>query len=259
MRKANQMSIKSNRLLTLLLVLFFWACGLQSGLAQETGLHWTAEGLVGQATQVPLGQVLKRLKAQSDIDIYIDPQLVDTLVSFSFTEPIKTETALKRLLGPHNTAFVYTKDSRTNTFRILQMKIFAAGKTDQAGLLHLTAASPTSAGDVRDNRLTSATYPVASTASSHLYGRSAVKPYYETTPGAFGSSRPSRSDGSHGPDYRPNALQRRQVYEDIQQEKANLAHRTERARQIDARTSRESGKSTYRSQRNDALQAYLNR
>jgi type II secretory pathway component GspD/PulD (secretin) len=259
MRKAHQMQIKSNRLLMLLLVLYFWACGLQSGLAQEIDLHWTAKGLVGQAKRVPLGEVLKELQAQSDIDVYVDPQLVDTSVSYTFPEPVETEKALKRMLGPHNTAFVYTKDRVTNTFRILQVKIFAAGKSDQTGLLHLTAASLTSAGDVRGGRSASANYSAGHGQGRRLYGPSAVKPFFQPTPGAFGSTLAARHDGSHGPDYRLNATERRLVYEEIQQDKANLAHRTQRARQIDARSSHEAGKSTYRSQRNDALQAYLNR
>jgi hypothetical protein len=259
MRKVHQVPIKFNWPLILLLVLCFWVSGLQSGLAQETGLHWTAQGLVGQATQVPLGQVLEALNAQSDIEIYVDPQLIDTSVSFAFPEPVETEAALKRILGPHNTAFVYTKDRVTNTFRILQIKIFAAGKSDQTGLLHVTAPSTTSAGDLMHSRSTSPNYSAGHGQGGHLYGPSAVKPFYQPTPGAFGSTRPSRRDGAHGPDYRLNATERRQIYEEIQQNKADLAHRTQRARQIDARSSHESGKSTYRSQRNDALQAYLNR
>lgn len=258
MRIAHPIPIKSNKLLTGLLILCFWACGLQSALAQKIALRWTAEGLVGQGRQVPLIQVLKELRAQSDIEIYLDPQLADTSVSFSFPQPIETETALKRLLGPHNTAFVYTKDSANHTFRILQVKIFAAGKTDQAGLLHLTTAS-TVVGNRSALPTDSYGVPHATGQGSPVYGRSAVKPFYQPTPGAFGSTRPSGHDGSHGPDYRLNALQRRQVFVEIQQDKADLAHRSQRARQIHARNNHESGKSIYRSQRNDALQAYLNR
>jgi hypothetical protein len=222
-------------------------------------LEITPNKIRGSGEKTRLVDVLSHLEGTMDYEIYIDPALVEKTVTFRITEPLSHEAAIKRIVRPYNTAFVYTLERPSNTFRILQIKVLGAGKGASSALLHIASAGPeTVAGIEKPNN----PYPLSAGAlapgaqmNRGPYG--AVKPPFQMRKGALGSTLPIRGDGAKGPDYRLSVHGMRSAYAQVQAEKADLSHRTNRAVNIAAKNKHAAGKSGYRGQRKLALQEYL--
>jgi hypothetical protein len=222
-------------------------------------LEITPNKIRGSGEKTRLVDVLSHLERTMDYEIYIDPALVEKEVTFRITEPLSHEAAIKRIVRPYNTAFVYTQQRQTNTFRILQIKVLGAGKGANSALLHLSSAGPETVADIkkRNNHYPPSAGAITPSARMNRGPYGTVKPPFQMRKGALGSTLANRGDGAKGPDYRLSVRGMKSAYAHVQTEKADLSHRTNRAVNIAAKNKHAAGKSSYRGQRKLALQEYL--
>jgi len=235
----------------LLVVLFVFVAGSTTW---ALTIHSTPSGIWGEGQQVELTQLLATLSQETGWQIFVDPQIITSKVTFSIHRPQDPERALRQMVRPYSHALVYEKRPDGH-FRILQVRVFGPGNETRTAWIPVGSNSAEAVSSNSPRRSAPpAGYRLGPAKQTGRGGDSVTKPYLTTRKGAFGSSRIQLPDGSHGPDYRPTALQMAKAYKQTQQVKAIQQHREQSGTRLESRYTIEHAKADFRRQRNEYYQ-----
>jgi hypothetical protein len=244
------------RVLQLTLALLILSCSLPPAFCGQCEIQTGPGWIKAKADQVPLGKVLSQVAEKEKYNIYIDEQLQQVPVTFSFQENLPPEKAIKRMVRPYSYAMVFGSDTEDKSPNILEVWVFRKGHQLNARYVAVTSGEAGQAVSAGAGSASDSSAGLSNSGPS-IDGKDLVRRDLYVKENAYGGPVLARRDPKRGPDYRPTSRQMQEARWRYQLDKMRQEKRISDGLLRQARQDLERATSQHRAQRNDEIREYI--